>query len=275
VPGAGNSQAWNRYSYVLNRPTISADPSGHMTCNVMVSGSAPVDEDACEAAQRNRNPDFVGPLDYQQPGLPVHVHRQGNGLGSTHPEIVIPEVVDDWLYENIPSVIGNQVGISGQVGMGLLEGGTVPLEVGYLFNWRTGEITITKSADVFGYTGSPSLFGGNVYVGATYIYGISDNRFLEGPALFTGATGSLDMIAKGGFSAVKGTYFEPDMTPDHLVPFVDPGSGQTGTYYQASITYGGNLMPNGIDGGFMYGFAGTQIIGTYQIPWYPRITSNK
>jgi hypothetical protein len=75
VPGAGNPQAFNRYSYVLNRPTVSADPSGHMTCNVMVSGSAPVDEEACLGAQNNPNIDYVGPLDYQKPGLPVHVHR--------------------------------------------------------------------------------------------------------------------------------------------------------------------------------------------------------
>ncbi len=75
MPGAANPQAWNRYAYVLNRPTISADPSGHMRCNVTVKGSAPVDEDACLGAQRNPNIDYVDPLDYQKPGLPVHVHR--------------------------------------------------------------------------------------------------------------------------------------------------------------------------------------------------------
>jgi RHS repeat-associated protein len=30
VPGAGNSQSLNRYSYVLNRPVILIDPSGHI-----------------------------------------------------------------------------------------------------------------------------------------------------------------------------------------------------------------------------------------------------
>ncbi len=30
VPGAGNSQAWNRYSYVQNSPLAYSDPSGHL-----------------------------------------------------------------------------------------------------------------------------------------------------------------------------------------------------------------------------------------------------
>ncbi|MDA1097154.1 MAG: RHS repeat-associated core domain-containing protein, partial [Chloroflexi bacterium] len=29
VPGIGNPQAWNRYSYVLNNPLRYTDPSGH------------------------------------------------------------------------------------------------------------------------------------------------------------------------------------------------------------------------------------------------------
>jgi hypothetical protein len=32
VPGAGNPQAYNRYSYVLNDPVNFADPSGHKPC---------------------------------------------------------------------------------------------------------------------------------------------------------------------------------------------------------------------------------------------------
>jgi len=32
VPGAGNSQAWNRYAYGLNNPVRYIDPSGHKAC---------------------------------------------------------------------------------------------------------------------------------------------------------------------------------------------------------------------------------------------------
>jgi RHS repeat-associated protein len=32
IPGAGNPQAWNRYSYVVNSPVMFRDPSGHRAC---------------------------------------------------------------------------------------------------------------------------------------------------------------------------------------------------------------------------------------------------
>ncbi len=32
VPGAGNSQAYDRYAYVNNNPIINIDPSGHTVC---------------------------------------------------------------------------------------------------------------------------------------------------------------------------------------------------------------------------------------------------
>ena len=41
VPGAGNGQAYNRYSYALNSPLRYSDPSGHRACN---------DSDDCEPA---------------------------------------------------------------------------------------------------------------------------------------------------------------------------------------------------------------------------------
>jgi len=42
VPGAGNGQAFNRYSYALNSPLRYADPSGHRACN---------DSDDCESPE--------------------------------------------------------------------------------------------------------------------------------------------------------------------------------------------------------------------------------
>jgi RHS repeat-associated protein len=33
IPGAGNPQAWNRYSYTTNNPVNYIDPSGHRSCN--------------------------------------------------------------------------------------------------------------------------------------------------------------------------------------------------------------------------------------------------
>lgn len=99
MPGAGNPQAWNRYSYVLNRPTVSADPSGHMACNVVVNSTTPVDEDACLGAQRNPDIDYVGPLDYQIPGLPVHVHKYDYVTPTA------PTVTDKVLQGDITAII--------------------------------------------------------------------------------------------------------------------------------------------------------------------------
>jgi hypothetical protein len=47
VPGAGNSQAWNRFAYVSNNPILNSDPSGHMTCNKVVNNSGPISDEDC------------------------------------------------------------------------------------------------------------------------------------------------------------------------------------------------------------------------------------
>ena len=38
VPDAGNPQAWNRYSYVLNSPLMYIDPSGHCSILAFIKG---------------------------------------------------------------------------------------------------------------------------------------------------------------------------------------------------------------------------------------------
>ena len=53
VPGAGNSQALNRYAYTLNSPLRNRDPSGHRSCN---------DDGDCEPASSRSdwsNPPFI------------------------------------------------------------------------------------------------------------------------------------------------------------------------------------------------------------------------
>jgi RHS repeat-associated protein len=46
VPGAGNPQAWNRYTYALNSPIVFRDPSGH--CVKASYSTKLVSDDACE-----------------------------------------------------------------------------------------------------------------------------------------------------------------------------------------------------------------------------------
>ena len=47
VPGAGNPQAWNRYSYVGNNSISRNDPSGNTSCNKVISSNKPVSEEDC------------------------------------------------------------------------------------------------------------------------------------------------------------------------------------------------------------------------------------
>ncbi len=41
IPNLNNPQSFNRYSYALNRPTVLADPSGHISCQAVPGGCNP------------------------------------------------------------------------------------------------------------------------------------------------------------------------------------------------------------------------------------------
>jgi hypothetical protein len=165
--------------------------------------------------------------------------------------------VDNWLWDNAPSAFGLHFGLSGQLGAAL-EPGIVPLEFLILANWRSREISLFYTGEVFLYAGTPSLFGGNVYGGLTTIKGLSRNQFYEGPALYVGATGAADAVGKLGLSRVRG--WAQDLESMRGIPtkvFIDPISGRPITYEQTSVTLGGNLGSNVIDVGVMGGFAYT------------------
>jgi hypothetical protein len=166
--------------------------------------------------------------------------------------------LDNWLWANIPSAFGLHIGLSGQVGIGIIEPGIVPAEFLLLANWRSGEISLYYTYEAFLYSGTPSLFGGNVYGGWTTIKGLSRNQFYEGSALYTGATLSADAFGKLGIVKVKGWAQDPESLKG--IPtsvFVDPISLHPVTYEQTSVTVGGNLLGNGVDGGIMGGYAYT------------------
>ena len=55
VPNPGNSQDWNRYSYVRNNPINFVDPSGHVVCP---PGASPFE---CRSAENKNKPTINGP----------------------------------------------------------------------------------------------------------------------------------------------------------------------------------------------------------------------
>jgi hypothetical protein len=251
VPGAGNSQAWNRYSYVLNRPTISADPSGHMTCNVMVSGSRPVDEDACENAQRNRDPDYVGPLDYQRPGQPVHVHRTVTQSDERAGE---PTVFDKAIQGDITAVIdllipthvGVRVQVEGSFDPGVSTSGTAGFNL--VYNRVSDELAY--SIDVAGTGGVGVGTGGSVTGGVLIGWASSDVDDAT-----TGTSGVLS--ATGAYIAAVTASISAPLKVDPKygqVPFTFyVGAGSGGAFADAGI--GPNLT---ITHGYL----------TNLLPWY-------
>jgi RHS repeat-associated protein len=52
VPGAGNSQSWNRMSYVVNNPVRLVDPTGHITCEEKENGICVQNSDATAGGQK-------------------------------------------------------------------------------------------------------------------------------------------------------------------------------------------------------------------------------
>ena len=246
IPGAGNPQAWDRYAYALNDPVRYSDPSGHMViCGVADEG----------CGSNSTQPPPGGEDSDDSDDSPVTID--------------IPNWLDDWLWDNIPSAFGIHFGVSGQVDTGIGVGYT-PSEIQVIFNWRTGQLSIFYSAEAFGYVGTPNLFGGNVYGGYTTVKGLSDNQIFEGPSLFGGLTTSLDGVAKGGGSLISGMALVNEQSME-LPPeiFIDPGSGRPIEYHQVSLTLGGNLIPNAVDGGLMVGNAYSIELISESISFWP------
>jgi RHS repeat-associated protein/uncharacterized repeat protein (TIGR01451 family) len=101
VPGAGNPQAFNRYSYVLNSPVVFNDPSGHM------QGCGINGEDACVS----NTPTLPVPNPNPAPSAGTGGDgRQGGEAGDFYSATVLPTVAPPPLVPQ-PSQNGN--GMSG------------------------------------------------------------------------------------------------------------------------------------------------------------------
>jgi len=191
----------------------------------------------------------------QDPECPSNAARNPQKEGRL--KEMIKNAWDGLIWMIIPSAVGIDFGISGQVGL-VGEAGYTPIDVQILYNWRAHQLSILTGSGSNAYLGSPTLLGGNGYVGITTVYGASDNQYMAGPSRYAGVTASADVIGKAGVNKIIGysaTFTEKGVP----VPFIDPKSGVPVTFRETNITGGGNLFPDGIDIGIFAGESTSEI----------------
>jgi len=181
--------------------------------------------------------------------------------GYEEPDNLLDDI-DDWLWDNVPSAFGVHVGVNGQIGA-IAEVGIVG-EIDFVFNWRSGQMSVFGSTGPFGYVGTPTILNATVYGGGNSYYGVSDNQFLEGFSGTLGGTLGVDAWGKLGVTVVEGMCVNPDMSL-----FVDPGTENPIHYNQASANLGLNAASNVIEGGGILGLLGSSNWFTWDIPFWP------
>jgi len=217
--------------HVNNNPARFNDPTGHM-----------VDEQGCsmqgcDISEGEEYYDFVHNV----------VNRKAQ----------VKERADKWAWNHIPSAIGVDIGVSGQIGAGV-EPGTF-FEIGAVYNWRSGEFDALYSTGPQIFIGTPNVLEGGVYVSFTTYKGLSQNDYLEGGSVFSGgvvsggAFGKISLSKYHGISILPG----PEVPPSF---FIDGDSKMPVTYDSVAIGVGINACANGVDAGVIGGFNGTTII---------------
>jgi RHS repeat-associated protein len=192
IPDPGNPQAWNRFSYVANRPLTFNDPTGHAMDDDMQGGGGSCDS---ECWQDKLKKEKKGNADTNDGGLtlflPPGVAEWFTYVASHYYYQVW--YWDAWLYQYVPSAFGfvtPGVNISGGV---LTVEGTVTT----LFNYRAMELNTYTTAGGGGVLSFPPG-GASANFGLLFVYGASSNRSWEGE--YVEFAGSLYNGFGGSFS---------------------------------------------------------------------------
>ena len=243
VPDPYNPLDWNRYTYARFNPVKYTDPSGHFAC-----GDG-IDDPRCDQFDP---PTITSPIEGTPTNPILYLLSQEN-------------VITEWVYENIPTVVGNHVGVNGQAGMNLEGGGFA--DVGYAFNWVTGELSVVQNYGVYGYLGSWSMLEADGYFGATYTYNATSNESLRGISVIDGASLQADPSWNAGISLTRSHAIE-DASQIPFKPYLDPVSNRQIVTKQIDIVGGWNAIPNGIDIGAITGFSYTSVNTVHVLfPW--------
>ncbi len=257
VPGAWEPQALNRYSYVLGNPLRYIDPSGHKE-----TGECGYNGEECP----NGSPPPPDLFDW---------------LLKLLSDPAFLEWLDNWLWENVPSVIGVNAGVQFNLGF-MFEGDLYPIDFSIVFNWRSGEISFMDSPGGDLYLGTPRLFGAAAYGGVVKIKGASENNNLQGWSAYYGVSASAEECAGVGVSVTDGRAITLDAArgkpvtvmghqvgiPDPVYQYIDPGSGRSIATRQDNLTVSFNAIPNTIDVGAIAGLNYTALT-TFRLPWWP------
>jgi len=107
VPDPTNSQSWNRYSYVNNRPMILTDPSGHMPAE----GCGEDGKNACHASDLEiaENAQKIAILNYDPSG-----QKQKENSKKVEKAIEIIETVGGIIYEPLDWMVTAEHCITGE-----------------------------------------------------------------------------------------------------------------------------------------------------------------
>ena len=249
VPGAGNPQQFNRYSYVSNNPVKKIDPSGHRECY----GYAPSEPGSygngfgfenCTGGEweKVRNEEALGKLQDQvkaecagDPRCQMDLIRDAIDLG------------DKLLYAILPSTIGFEG--YGSVGADMFVGYDASAGVQVIWNWRSGQFAIIRTTAANAKIGTPNLVSRSVRGGVVLSWGSSRIESYLGATAFSGGDLSADAVAK------VGAYLQSSTSVDQKtgLPLIDLQTGMQVQTLAVGGQFGSNTLPNGIDGSLTVG----------------------
>jgi RHS repeat-associated protein len=260
IPSPGNVLDWNRYLYSRANPIRYNDPSGHV-CVDFKGGKTCTEDDDSEGWW------FDGGGSCRV--NPFQPECWGRNNEPEPPDLPsardIKTVADRWLWDNVPSAVGwKLIGISGQAGV-CLEGAVTPVEVTFVFNWRTGQFSVVYSVSGNYYIGTPTGASYAFSGGPVAIYGLSNNQDLSGWDAFGGVSIGADAFAVAGGEMTGSRSMNTGDLNDGW--YIDPQSGRTIDTQQLSLTIGQNLAVNALDVGFNWGLSWSSAHMIFDLGW--------